>query len=145
MQEQLRIHRQILFDLALHYLEPLPGIFARLAYLAGLQDQRTHRYAQDQLSATFGREPVHETLSKMHEELFGRLLEMSLAKQEEEFRLYVLALPNGLPVDRPGCQALFAGWIPPQSPDYLTELFRSNLNALWELLHEGKSRVQSGK
>ena len=37
MEEQLRIHRQILYDLALHYLEPLEGSFSRLAYLASLK------------------------------------------------------------------------------------------------------------
>ena len=51
VQEQLRIHRQILYDLALHYLEPLSGNFPRLAYLASLKNPSTNIYAHDRLSA----------------------------------------------------------------------------------------------
>src|ERR1700757_1519445 len=86
MQEQLRIHRQILYDLAVHYLEPLNGSFARLAYLASLKNPSTNRYAHDRLAAIYGAEPVGESLAKCHEELFERLLEMPLAQQEEELR-----------------------------------------------------------
>jgi len=145
MQNQLRIHRQILYDLALHCLEPLPGCFARLAYLSGLKNASTEIYEHGQLSATYGREPVHETLAKCHEELFEKVLELPLASQEEELRSYAATLPQGLPGDPQKCRELLSAWIPSQAPDYLKELFRSNLNALCELLHEGKSRAHSGK
>src|SRR6202051_3038890 len=95
MQEQLRIHRQILYDLALHYLEPLNGSFARLAYLASLKNPTTKAYAHDRLSAIYGQEPVRETLAKCHEELFERLLEVPLAQQEKELRQFIGSLPPG--------------------------------------------------
>ncbi len=145
MQDQLRIHRQILYDLALHYLEPLPGSFARLAYLAALKHPSTDLYAHDPLSAAYGQQPVQETLAKCHEELFEKVLELPLANQEEEFRSYVATLLHGLPENPETRQELFRGWIPPLAPDYLKELFRSNLNALCELLHEGNSKARSGK
>jgi len=145
MQEQLRIHRQILYDLALHYLESLPGSFARLAYLAALKDSSTEIYAHQQLSAAYGRDPVHETLAKCHEELFEKVLELPLAKQEEELRLYVVTLPGGIPENLQKCHELLSAWIPPQAPDYLKELFRSNLTALLELLRERNPRAHSSR
>src|SRR6266436_2902615 len=107
MQEQLRIHRQILYDLALHYLEPLTGSFARLAYLASLKSPSTKTYAHDRLSAIYGQEPVRETLTKCHEELFERLLETPLAQQEEELRQFVGTLPGEVPEGLQHCQERF--------------------------------------
>jgi hypothetical protein len=145
MQEQLRIHRQILYDLALHYLEPLNGNFSRLAYLAGLKNQSTSIYAQDRLAAVYGAEPVGDSLAKCHEELFERLLEMPLAQQEEDLRQFVQTLPEGTHEGVRICRRRMEGWIPAAAPDYLKELFRSNLVALLELLHEPTPRVRSSK
>ena len=145
MQEQLRIHRQILYDLALHYLEPLQGSFARLAYLASLKNASTNTYAHDRLAAVYGPEAVGETLGKCHEELFERLLEMPLAEQEEELRRFLGTFPEGTRERvrrfRDECEA----WIPLAAPDYLKELFRSNLSALLELLHERSPKARSGR
>ncbi len=145
MQEQLRIHRQILYDLALHYLEPLSGSFARLAYLASLKNPSTKTYAHDRLATVYGREPVGESLAKCHEELFERMLEMPLAQQEEELRLFVGTLPGGTQEGVRICRRGIEDWIPLEAPDYLKELFRSNLAALLELLRERNPRVRSGK
>jgi hypothetical protein len=145
MQEQLRIHRQILYDLALHYLEPLSGSFSRLAYLASLKNPSTKIYAHDRLAAVYGPEPVGETLAKCHEELFERLLEMPLAQQEEELRLFVGTLPERTKERVKISQRRIEDWIPEAAPDYLKELFRSNLAALLELLRERDPRVRSSK
>jgi hypothetical protein len=144
MQEELRIHRQILYDLALHYLEPLTGNFARLAYLASLKNPITNIYAHDRLSAVYGQEPVAQALAKCHEELFERLLEMPLAKQEEDLRQFVGTLLEGAEGVR-SCQERVESWIPGEAPDYLKELFRSNLNALFGLLRERNPRARSGR
>jgi hypothetical protein len=145
MQEQLRIHKQILYDLALYYLEPLPGNFARLAFLAALKNAATEIYSHDRLSAEYGREAVHQTLAKCHEELFERVLEQPLANQEEELRLYEASRQEGLPENIRKCQEFVCAWIPAEAPDYLKGLFRSNLNALCELLLEGKSKAHSSR
>jgi len=142
MQEQLRIHRQILYDLALHYLEPLTGNFARLAYLASLKNPPTNIYAHDRLSAVYGQEPVGQALAKCHEELFERLLEMPLAQQEEDLRRFVGTLPEGVAEGVRSCQERAESWIPVESPGYLKELFRSNLTALLELLRERNPKAR---
>jgi hypothetical protein len=145
MQEQLRIHRQILYDLALHYLEPLHGSFSRLAYLASLKKPSSQTYVHDRLAAVYGPEPVNETLVKCHEELFERLLEMPLAQQEEELRQFVGTLPEGKQEGIEICQKRIEDWIPLKAPDYLKELFRSNLSALLALLRERSPKNRSGK
>jgi hypothetical protein len=145
MQEQLRIHRQILYDLALHYLEPLNGSFARLAYLASLKNPSTKIYAHDRLSAVYGPKPVGESLAECHEELFERLLEMPLAQQEEELHQFLGTLPEGVQEGIRHCLGRIEDWIPSEAPGYLKELFRSNLNALLELLRERNPRAHSGR
>ena len=145
MQEQLRIHRQILYDLALHYLEPLKGSFAGLAYLASLKDPSTNVYAHDRLAAVYGAGPVAETLTECHEELFERLLEMPLAQQEEELRQFVETLPEGKEEGIEICKRRIEDWIPLKAPDYLKELFRSNLNALLAMQRERNAKARSGK
>jgi hypothetical protein len=145
MHDQLRIHRQILYDLALHYLEPLSGNFPRLAYLASLKTPSTNTYAHDRLSAIYGKEAVAAALAQCHEELFERLLEMPLAQQEEDLRLFVGTLPEGFAKGLRSCQERSESWIPVEAPDYLKELFRSNLNALFGLLRERNPKARSGK
>jgi hypothetical protein len=145
MQEQLRIHRQILYDLALHYLEPLNGSFARLAYLASLKNPSTKVYAHDRLSAVYGPKPVGESLAECHEELFERLLEMPLAQQEAELHQFLGTLPEGVQEGIRHCLGRIEDWIPAEAPGYLKELFRSNLNALLELLRERNPRAHSGR
>ena len=144
MQDQLRIYRQILFDLALHHLEPLEGNYSRLALVAALRDPSTGRYGEKTLMETYGKEPVHQALSRCHEELFERVLELPLARQQEDLAQYVGTQEGaGVPNARATGEIL-ESWIPPEAPGYLKELFRSNLNALFELLRDGKSKARSG-
>lgn len=145
MQDQLRAHRQIVFDLALHHLEPLPGSFARLAYLAGLRNLSSGNYEEKGLCKAYGQVPVHQALTKCHEELFERVLELSLTEQRKELSQYFEAQQEGFPADPQQCKGQLESWIPQQAPVYLKELFRSNLQVLCELLHEQKSKARSGK
>jgi len=144
VQEQLRIHRQILYDLALHYLEALNGSFSRLAYIASLKKPSSQTYWHDRLVAVYGPEPVNESLADCHEELFERLLEMPLAEQEADLRQFVGTLPEGKEKGIEICQKRMEDWIPLQAPDYLKELFRSNLTALLALLRERSRKDRSG-
>ncbi len=144
MQDQLRIYRQILYDLALHHLEPLQGNFSRLAYLAALRDQSTGVYGETALIKAYGQEPVHQALSRCHEELFERVLELPLAQQLEDLAQYWGTQGEPGAQNETARGELLESWVPSQAPEYLKELFRSNLNALFELLHSRKSRARSG-
>ena len=145
LQEQLRFHRQILYDLAVRDLEHLPGSFARLAYVASLWNPSTRVYKHAELSSVYRPESVHQTLAKCHEELFERSLELPLAEQEQELRSYFSGMPGGLPEALEKQKEVLKSWIPAQAPDYLKDLFLSNLQALCELFHERQSKARSGK
>jgi len=143
MQEQLRVNRQIIYDLAARYLEPLPGSFARLAYLAGLRDPKTGIYVHPDLHLIYPKESVHQALATCHEELFERSLELPLLEQREELLECLSAAGQVIPQELSNRRALFEAWIPPSTPDYLKELFQANLQALGELLHERNSKARS--
>jgi hypothetical protein len=143
MLDQLQIHRQILYDLAVHYLEPMEGMYERLAYVATLRDPVTGFYSHPRLGAVFGEESVNRAIASCHEEIFERLLESPLSLQEEELRGYLDTLPGGMEAHVQECNAKAPAWIPPQAPDYLKKLFCSNLHALCELLQEKKPKAHS--
>lgn len=143
MLDQLQIHRQILYDLAVHYLEPMGGIYERLAYLASLRDPSTGFYSHPRLSAVFGEESVNRAIASCHEEIFERLLESPLSLQEEDLLCYLDKLPGGRKAHVRECPAKAQAWIPPKAPDYLKKLFCSNLSALCELMQEKKPKARS--
>ncbi len=144
MLDRLQIHRQILYDLSVHSLEPMGGMYERLAYVANLRDPSTGIYSHERLNAVFGEESVSQALADCHEELFERLLESPLALQEEDLLSYLEVLPGGREKQLGECTGKAQAWIPPQAPDYLKKLFCSNLNALCELLQEKKPKARSG-
>ena len=133
MLHQLQIHRQILFNLTTHYLEPLDGIFERINYLAGLRDPATGVYRHDRLGVVYEEEPVNEALAKSHEELFERLLEIPLARQEQEFLAYLKGRLGENEEALRYFEDTIQSWIPAEAPSYLKELFGSNLRVLCEL------------
>lgn len=145
MLEQLQLHRQILYDLTVQYLEPLCGDYERLIYLASLRNPSSGVYVHERLAAVFGADRVGEVLAHCHEEIFERLLESPLSSQEADLLNYLRSLSGDREQNRRSCRANAPGWIPPQAPDYLKELFCSNQAVLCELLQERKPKARSGK
>lgn len=145
MLQQLQLHRQILFNLATHYFDPLDGNFQRLNYVAGLRDPSTGIYRHDRLGVVYGEQSVNEALAKSHEELFEHLLELPLAQQERELATCLNAWPGGKEQALEYFEDTLQLWIPDGAPTYLKELFRSNLRALQELQREQNSRARSDR
>jgi hypothetical protein len=143
MLEDLQTHRQLLFDFTANYLDPLNDCFARLAYLAGLRQPSSGKYAHDRLAAVYGSERVDQVLAKCHEELFERLLETPLSAQEDALRRYVGSWSGSFLDNLQRCRGLAPGWAPPNPPSYLTELYSSNLNALLQLLLDSTTTARS--
>src|ERR1700737_1596489 len=94
MLDQLRIHYQIIYDLTIHDLEPLNGCFERLAYLAPLRAVPPGEYSHQRLRAAYNPGRVNEVLSKCHEEIFERLLESTLAEQQNDLLRFLERLPS---------------------------------------------------
>jgi hypothetical protein len=144
---QLQQNRRIIQDFTLATLAGIPGLFARLTYLASLRDLSSGRYEHAGLAALYPDEALQQALQLCHEEIFQRILETPLSAQEEDLR-------NCLEAMRGGDGVAVAHWrrmeayrvlLPEQSPDYLKELFCSNLRALLEILQKEGSTVRSSE
>jgi hypothetical protein len=139
---QLQQNRRIILDLTSSTLGVLPGSFARLAFIASLRDLSTNTYDHPGLTAVYSLEAVQQALEQCHEEIFERILETPLSLQEEELRAYLKTMPAGLSTVASHWRKLeaYRALLPAEAPDYLKELFCSNIRAMLEIL-EKDSRV----
>ena len=142
---QLQQNRRLIQDFSLTTLAAIDSQFGRLIYIASLRDLSSGRYEHAGLSALYREEAVQQALAKCHEEVFERILETPLALQERDLRACFENMPGGLNsavVHWSGLQA-YRILLPEQSPEYLKELFCSNLRALLEILGAETSTVHS--
>ena len=133
---QLQQNRKVIQDFTLRTLAPIPGLFARLTYMASLRDLSSGRYAHEGLLAVYPHEAVQQSLEQCHEEIFERLLESSLEEQEKDLQSHLEGMEQGLCVAVAHWHKLeaYRNLIPAEAPDYLKELFCSNTRALLEIL-----------
>jgi hypothetical protein len=133
---QLQQNRRIIQDLTSTTLSVIPGIYARLAYLASLRDLSSGVYEHAGLEVVYPREAVRQALEHSHRELFARLLEMPLEAQAADLRECLAGMEGGLCSSVEHWEKLesYRVLMPEQAPDYLKQLFCSNLRALLEVL-----------
>jgi hypothetical protein len=133
---QLQQNRKVIQDFTLRTLAAIPGEFARLTYMASLRDLSSGRYAHEGLLAVYQPESVQQALEQCHEEIFERLLESSLEDQEKDLRNHLEGMEQGLCVAVEHWHKLqaYRNLVPVDAPDYLKELFCSNMRALLEVL-----------
>jgi hypothetical protein len=138
---QLQQNRRVIQDLTTTTLAAIPTLFARLLYLASLRDLSSGRYSHAGLSAVYSEEAVQQALAQCHEEVFERILESPLEIQREELQTCLGAMEGGM-------QSAVTQWrkleayrllLTVDSPDYLKELFCSNIRLLLEILEQEKS------
>jgi hypothetical protein len=143
---QLQQNRRVIQDFTLTTLAGIPGLFARLAYMASLRDLSSGRYDHAGLSALYPDAAIQQALQLCHEQIFERILESPLSSQEEDLRVCLA----GMEGDLAGTVAHWRGLeayrvlVPEAVPDYLKDLFCSNLRALLEILDEERSPARSG-
>jgi hypothetical protein len=149
MLHQLQVHRQVVYDLATLHLEPMSGTFERLFFLSGLRDTASGMYVHERLGALYGEQHVHEALAKAHEEMFEGILEVPLAQQEQDLRIYLRTRTTKNTTPGPDEFNYFEdgiqNCIPPQAPAYLRDLFLSNVSALRQLLQNSPPTAPSNK
>jgi len=113
--------------------------------MASLRDLSTGRYEHAGLAALYPDEAMQQALRLCHEQIFERVLETPLERQEIDLKECLGRMPGGL------CPVL-AHWqrmeayrvlMPERAPGYLKELFCSNLRALLEILQEECSKAHS--
>jgi hypothetical protein len=143
---QLQQNRRIIQDFTTTTLAAIPSVFARLTYLASLRDLSSGRYEHAGLWALYRQEAVQQALEQCHEEIFERILETPLSEQERDLKVYLETMQDGLCVAVSHWRRLeaYRALLPIHSPDYLKELFCSNLRALLEILEEECSKARSG-
>lgn len=146
MDEILRI-QHIVRDFTATTLAAIPNVFGRLTYIASLRDLSSGRYEHSGLAVMYSPDAVQEAMKYCHQEIFSRLLEMPLSGQEQDLCECLEGMPG--PV-----AATIAHWrqlesyriLPPEdAPDYLRELFFSNLRALLEILEGQYSTTRSAE
>jgi hypothetical protein len=142
---QFQQNRRVIHDFTSTTLAMIPSAFARLTYLASLRDLSSGRYEHAGLTAVYPPEAVQQALEQCHGEIFERILESPLEEQEQDLRAHLETVESGL------CVAV-AHWrrleayrllLPAEAPDYLKELFCSNIRALLEILDEECCKARS--
>jgi hypothetical protein len=133
---QLEQNRHIIHDFALTTLSAIPNDFGRLTYIASIRDLSSGCYEHAGLAALYPPAAIQQALKQCHEEVFQRVLETPLALQESDLRNCLQGMDGQF-------KATVSHWrqmeayrvlMPEDSPDYLKELFCSNLRALLEIL-----------
>jgi len=145
MITQLQQNRRIIQDFTLTTLSGISGEFSRLAYMASLRDLSSGKYEHAGLAALYPDEALQQALNLCHEQIFERILEASLSTQEDDLRACLEGMQGGF---RPAVAhwrrlEVYRVLLPENSPDYLKELFCSNLRALLEILQEQRSPAHS--
>ena len=142
---QFQQNRKVIQDFTLNTLAKIPGLYARLVYIASLRDLSSGRYEHAGLTALYPMEALQQALGLCHEQVFDRILELPLSEQQEDLRSCLAAMEGGLRASVEHWRRLesYRVLLPEQSPDYLKELFCSNLRALLEILQAERSPVHS--
>src|ERR1700737_2914483 len=135
---QLQQNRQIIEDLAESTLARIPTAFGRLSYLASLRDLSRNVYDHARLAGVYPPEAVRQALEQCHEEIFERILETPLRLQEEDLVAHLSSASGGLRNAISNWRKLqaYRALLPAEEPDYLKELFCSNVRAILEILEK---------
>src|SRR5260221_12531145 len=138
---QLQQNRRIIQDLTVSTLARISSLYSRLAYLASLRDISTNFYDHSGLDPVYPQAAVRQALEQCHQELFERILETPLVVQEEDLRAPLRTLPNGSRNAAAQWRRLeaYRALLPAESPEYLKELFCSNVRAILEILEKEPS------
>lgn len=130
--ESFQQSRAVIEDFSSQTLAAISSDFGRLYYVASLKSLDSGRYEHDGLMSLYPESAVQAALAHCHEELFARILETPLEEQERDLRHCL---------DSAGDQYwdVVEGWqenrdfqvmCPESLPDYLHDLFCSNMSAL---------------
>ena len=141
---QLQQNRRIIHDLTVSTLARISSPFSRLAYLASLRDISTNVYDHASLNALYPQPAVQQALEQCHQELFERILELPLMVQQDDLRAHLRTSPNGSRNAAAQWRRLeaYRALLPADSPDYLKELFCSNVRAILEIVEKEPSSEQ---
>ena len=133
---RLQQNRRIVQDFTATTLTAIPTLFGRLVYLASLRDLSSGRYHHEGLAALYADEAIQEAVKLCHEQVFERILETPLDRQERDLHECLEGMEGGLvaSVHHWKTMETYRVLLPEDPPDYLRDLFCSNLRALLAIL-----------
>lgn len=139
--ERFQQSRAVIEDFSSHTLAAIPTDFGRLYYVSSLKDAESGLYEHDGLKTLYSENAVQAGLSHCHEELFSRILETPLSEQERDLRECLGSAGDtyGEVVECWRETRYFKEMCPEGLPDYLHDLFCSNMGALLAIFSSHKS------
>jgi hypothetical protein len=145
MDDQILRSRSVVHDFAATTLASIPNMFGRLVYIASLRDLSSGNYEHAGLAALYSPDAVQEALECCHLEIFQRILETPLSVQAQDLSACLQGMGESYELTLSNWQQMeaYRVLLPGNTPDYLKELFFSNLRALLEILQAEHSTVRS--
>jgi hypothetical protein len=138
--ERFRESRAVIEDFSSRTLAAITSDFARLHYVSSLKDAGTGRYEHEGLKSLYPENSVQAALAHCHEELFSRILETPLQRQEADLRDCLSTAGDQFwDVVEDWLQThSFDEMCPEGVPNYLHDMFRSNMSALLSIFSAHK-------
>ena len=129
--ERFQQSRRVTEDFTSRSLAAIPSDLGKLYYVCSLRDLKTGQYLHEGLTVIYSGASVQEALSHCHEELFTRILETPLEEQAADWRMcFTPAGEQDWTSEGTGRVDYFRSLAPDGLPDYLTDLFCSNTEAV---------------
>jgi hypothetical protein len=134
--ERFYQYQRIIDDFTSTTLANIPNDFGRLVHIATLRDLISGQYKHEGLEALYSSPSVHEALLYCHEQIFQRLLETPLERQERLFRDWLSGIQGEASEIAGRWRELevYRMLIPLGVPEYLRDLFYSDFGLLLELV-----------
>ena len=134
--ERFSQNESIIGEYVSQWLAPITSDFGRLADVALLRDVTSGRYRHPALEEVYSANAVHQALLYCHEELFLRLVEVPLERQEWDLRTHFASMPA--PVSQVAFRWLelehFRSLVPLGASPYLRDLFIANTRSILNLI-----------
>jgi len=138
--ERFQQSRAVIEDFSSQTLAAISSDFGRLYYVSSLKNSDSGRYEHDGLMSLYPENAVQTGLSHCHEELFSRILETPLRDQERDLRECLNSAGEKYwdLVENWRETRYFREMCPVGLPDYLNDLFCSNMGALLAIFSANK-------
>jgi hypothetical protein len=139
--ERFQQSRAVIEDFSSQTLAAISSDFGRLYYVSSLKDTDSGRYEHDGLTSLYSENAVQAALSHCHEELFSRILETPLRDQERDLRSCLGSAGDQYwdVIESWRENRTFKEMCPEGLPDYLQDLFCSNMTALLAIFSSWKA------
>jgi hypothetical protein len=142
MESSERFHqtRVVIEDFSSRTLAAIASAVGRLYYVSSLRDSGSGRYVHEGLGSRYSQGAVQEGLTQCHEELFAKILETPLKEQKQDLdKCFRAAGEEAWKVAEDWRENLqFRSLCPEGAPEYLHDLFCSNMNALLAIFASNK-------